>query len=913
MADESKKPPVSLEKLLPGTRRKIEEDGSLIRIIQGTVEVYAKATAANSYQQIFLLELSAGDVVFPAIDTFSMTELFLYATTETVLESGPRDYTENLCPAGIDGLRRAMRDWFGRLIELAWLKFLADRGDDMLMLWDKEEFLSSASSEEELWQEFFQHQEILSLLIGARFRLLGKKSETKLSWRREQHERLLKGAVDNLLEDDLAEEAEVISPDAKMREAVYVVRRIAAALHMQTDGIHIAEDIAKKLDQLGILRRLIQKGGMQLRLVSLEKEWYTTDCGVMLGYYGPQHEVAALLPVTAQKYQLVTQKKPEGIPVTAEVAGQIDKDAFVCYGGFPARKLKIRDLLKFMFNQCWRADYKTILMASLLGGLIPIFSPIVTETIFSDILPIQDRQGLATVTQVMMVVGFSTAGVSLVRSIAVLRISAHLDMTTEAALWNRLLSLPTKFFRDFQTGELLQRMNSLNAIKGLVTGEFVGGIFNFLFSFWSLFLMCYYSLKLTLTAIAVWLVYALVIAVIYRRVFFLQRNMIQATNKVAGQVQEIFNGLPKFRVQGAEARAYYLWSKVFGEEWKWNLKLRWQGNYNGIIGSIQPFILTMLLFYTVVYGMRETVNGVSVQTMGYAQFMGFNAAYASFNGTMIAMVSLATEIFSLKPHIDNLKPILEAEPEVNADKVDAEVLSGSIEVSHVSFAYKSDGPEVLRDISFRIRAGETVAIVGRSGCGKSTLIRLLLGFERPKTGAVYYDGQDMAELNVSSVRSQMGVVLQNGQLMSGDIFTNIVGTSSLTMDDAWLAAERAGIADDIREMPMGMYTMISEGSGNISGGQRQRLLIARALANNPAIVLLDEATSALDNRTQAIVTESLAKMHSTRVIVAHRLTTIRDADRILVMDGGNIVESGTYEELAARDGLFAKLIERQVA
>lgn len=914
MTDESKKPPVSLEKLLPGTRREIEEDGSLVRIVKGSVEVYAVATAAKSYRQIFLLELSAGELVFPAIDTFSMTKIFVYAKTEVLLETGPREFTGNLQPAGVEGLRRTMQQWFRQLIELPWLKFLADRGDDMLMLWDREELFSAAATEAELWEIFLQHQEILALLIGARFRLLAKQSDTKLSWRREQHERLLQGAVDNLLEEDaLAEEAESISTDTKMREAVYVVRRIAAALHMKTEGIHIAEDIAKKLDQLSILRRLIQKGGMQLRLISLEKNWYTMDCGVMMGYYGPKKEVAALLPVTAQKYQLVTQAKPEGIPITAEVAEQIDKDAFVCYGGFPARKLKIRDLLKFMFNQCWRDDYKTILLASLLGGLIPIFSPIVTETIFSDILPIQDRQGLATVTQVMMVVGFSTAGVSLVRSIAVLRISAHLDMTTEAALWNRLLSLPTKFFRDFQTGELLQRMGSLNAIKGLVTGDFVGGVFNFIFSFWSLFLMCYYSMKLTLAAIAVWLVYALVIAVIYRRVFSLQRNMIQATNKVAGQVQEIFNGLPKFRVQGAEARAYYLWSKVFGEEWKWNLKLRWQGNYNGIIGSIQPFILTMLLFYTVVYGMRETVNGVSVQTMGYAQFMGFNAAYGSFNGTMIAMVGLATGLFSLKPHIENLKPILEAEPEITEDKVDAEVLAGSIEVSHVSFAYKADGPEVLRDISFRIRAGETVAIVGRSGCGKSTLIRLLLGFETPKSGAVYFDGQDMAELNVSSVRSQMGVVLQNGQLMSGDIFTNIVGTSSLTMDDAWLAAERAGIADDIREMPMGMYTIISEGSGNISGGQRQRLLIARALANKPAIVLLDEATSALDNRTQAIVTQSLSQMHCTRVIVAHRLTTIRDADRILVMDGGSIVENGTYEELAAMDGLFAKLIQRQVA
>lgn len=190
---------------------------------------------------------------------------------------------------------------------------------------------------------------------------------------------------------------------------------------------------------------------------------------------------------------------------------------------------------------------------------------------------------------------------------------------------------------------------------------------------------------------------------------------------------------------------------------------------------------------------------------------------------------------------------------------------------------------------------------------------MLLGFEEPKTGAVYYDGQDLAELNVVSVRTQMGVVLQNGQLMSGDIFTNIVGTSALTMEDAWLAAKRAGIDEDIQQMPMGMYTMISEGSSNISGGQRQRLLIARALANRPAILLLDEATSALDNRTQAIVTRSLKEMHCTRILVAHRLTTIREADRILVMDAGRIVETGTYDELVAQGGLFAQLIERQVA
>ena len=255
---------------------------------------------------------------------------------------------------------------------------------------------------------------------------------------------------------------------------------------------------------------------------------------------------------------------------------------------------------------------------------------------------------------------------------------------------------------------------------------------------------------------------------------------------------------------------------------------------------------------------------------------------------------------------------METEPETDNDKLEAGQLSGEIEIRHLSFAYSDDGPEILHDINLHVAPGESIAIVGRSGCGKSTLMRLLLGFEKPKRGAVYYDDCDLNELSLASVRSQMGVVLQNGQLMAGDIFTNIVGTTALTMQDAWLAAERVGLAEDIKRMPMQMYTAISEGSGNISGGQRQRILIARSIVNNPRILLLDEATSALDNTTQTIVTRSLEAMHCTRIIVAHRLSTIRNVDRILVMEAGRIVEEGSYDELMAENGIFAQLAQRQL-
>lgn len=566
-----------------------------------------------------------------------------------------------------------------------------------------------------------------------------------------------------------------------------------------------------------------------------------------------------------------------------------------------------------MYHQCWKLDYKYILLASLIAGFVPLFTPIITETIFSDIIPIGDRQGLATITQVMMVAGFTTAAVSLVRSIAVLRITNHLDMATEAALWSRLLSLPVGFFKKYQTGELVQRMGGIDAIKSLVTGEFVSSIFNTVFSFWSIALMCYYSVRLTGVALLVWFVYFLITAFIYRRVYGFQKNAVIAANKTSGQVLQIFNGLAKFRSQGAEEQAFYLWAKCFGEEWKWNLKLRWQNNYSSIINAVQPLILTLLLYYTAIYGLEGKPLAGQQTAMSYAEFMGFQAAFSSFNATLVGMIPLAVKFFSIRPHIENLRPLLDTEPETSVDKLEAGKLSGAIEIRHLSFAYTNDGPEIIKDINLQINPGESIAIVGRSGCGKSTLIRLLLGFEKPKRGAVYYDGFDLNELSLASVRSQMGVVLQNGQLMAGDIFTNIVGTTALTMGDAWLAAERVGLAADIKVMPMQMYTAISEGSGNISGGQRQRILIARSIVNNPRILLLDEATSALDNTTQAIVTKSLEAMHCTRIIVAHRLSTIRNVDRILVMDAGKIVEDGSYDELMALNGIFAQLAQRQLA
>ncbi|MBR4641823.1 MAG: NHLP bacteriocin export ABC transporter permease/ATPase subunit [Selenomonadaceae bacterium] len=891
-------------KLSAGERFKLEDDKIFALVVSGSIEVYAVTRAEGSFRQEFLAALTEGGAAFPTFDEFEQTFMQIYAVEDSQIKIF--DFNE----VSSDELKIFMRGWFGELIKLSWLALLADKGDDTLIKWREKNFLDDA---QDLTEAFGENERIFSMLLGVRFQAEDKKFSRRVQVRSRNQMRMVDDAISNLFGEEALNYSETISRNEKIEEATFLVRRVANYFEMPTDNIKISPELTRKYDQIRILRRLMQKGNMQMRLVTLVEDWYKKDSGIFIGYYGEEKNLAAFVPTSPGNYKLVTRKFLDGIKITDEVAKKIDASAFECYGGFPARELKIFDLLKFIFKQCWIADYKTVIAVGLFSGLIPLVMPIVTETIFQDIIPILDREGLATVTQVTMVTSFTMASLGIVRTIAVLRITTRIEMSTEAALWNRLLTLPTKFFREYTSGELASRMGGMSVIKGLVSPEFIGGLFGFVFSFWSIFLMCYYSLKLTAVAIAVWFVYAIITAFIYRRVIGFNRKLIEANNKESGIIQQIFAGLSKFKEHGAEKQAYYLWSKVFGETWKWNLKLRWQGNYNMIIGSVQPFILTMALYYIAVYGMNEVgSNGQTVQGIGYAQFIAFQAAFTSFNGTLNGIIPLVGQYFAIQPQIENFRPILKEVPESVGDKVDAGVLSGAIEVSHLTFGYV-EGRDVLHDVNFKISAGENVAIVGRSGCGKSTLVRLLLGFETPKRGAIYYDGQDLSELNMPSVRTQLGVVLQNGQLMQGDIFTNIIGTNALTQEDAWEAAQAAGIATDIALMPMGMQTVISEGSKNISGGQRQRILIARALVTKPSILIFDEATSALDNRTQAIVTKSLDNLKATRIIVAHRLSTIRNCDRIIVMDAGRIVETGGFEELVAKGGIFFNLVKRQTA
>ena len=381
----------------------------------------------------------------------------------------------------------------------------------------------------------------------------------------------------------------------------------------------------------------------------------------------------------------------------------------------------------------------------------------------------------------------------------------------------------------------------------------------------------------------------------------ISRQAMELDAKNDGLSFALINGVQKIKLAGAEKRAFARWADSYAEVAELSYDPPLFLKVSSVITTAVSLLGTIVMYYLAVK------SGVSP-----SEYLAFNAAFGMVSGAFSALSGVALTVAQIRPILAMAEPILKTEPESAEGKTMVTRLGGGIELSNVCFRYREDMPWVVDGMNLKIRPGEYVAIVGRTGCGKSTLMRLLLGFEKPEKGAIYYDGRDMSKLDLRSLRRRIGTVMQTGSLFQGDIYSNIViSAPQLGLDEAWEAAELAGIAEDIRAMPMGMQTLISEGQGGISGGQKQRLMIARAVAPKPKILMFDEATSALDNKTQKQVSDALDGLKCTRIVIAHRLSTIRHCDRILVLDKGRIAEDGTYEELIAKNGLFAELVAKQ--
>ena len=648
------------------------------------------------------------------------------------------------------------------------------------------------------------------------------------------------------------------------------------------------------------LEYALRPHGIMHRAVALSEGWYKDAFGPMIAYRAEDGTPVPMFPKSFRGYWY-RDESGRKISVNAGNAGSFALEARCFYRPLPLGKIGVPDLLKYM-RQCMSAvDIGLLAGIALLVTLVGMVLPPLTKVLTGYVTTTGSYAVLWSTAAFMLCAAFSQQLLVASREIAANRILTKTSMSVASAFMMRVLSLPATFFRDYSAGELASRCSAAKAFVQLVVSNLLS------LGITAAFSLLYIVQIGQFTPVLMWPAVGVIAATVAVSLItsFLQmrvtRQQMQYAAKENGKSFALIYGVQKIKLAGAEKRAFAQWSRSYTKsaELQYNPPLFLK--VSGAVNTAVALTGAIALYYL------AASSGVTP-----SDYIAFFAAYGMVMGAFSSMAGVVKASAQIKPYLDMMKPVLEAEPEVADNKEILTGLSGRIELEDVYFRYNEGMPYVVNGMSLKIRTGEYVAIVGKSGCGKSTLVRLLLGFEKPEKGAIYYDGKDISKIDLRSLRRRIGTVTQDGTLFAESIYSNItISAPSLSVDDAWEAAEIAGIADDIRAMPMGMGTMISEGSGGISGGQKQRLMIARAVAPKPRVLIFDEATSALDNRTQKQVSEALDSLKCTRIVIAHRLSTIKNCDRILYIEGGRIVEDGTYDELIAQNGLFAELVERQ--
>ena len=718
-------------------------------------------------------------------------------------------------------------------------------------------------------------------------------------------------------DDSLNTMASVLNPRKVIpqRESTLlsVVSAVGDALGIAIRAPAKSEDLKRVKDPLEAIARASR---VRHRRVLLSGTWWKQDCGPVIGHLEEGHRPVALLRGKGHGYEIVDPKSKTKTPVNNETAQLLAPEAAVLYRRLPKSLTQPWELVKFSLQGKF-SDLLFILVLSTITTLIGMLTPMAMAMVMDKAIPDANARLLV---ELGLLLAAATLGITLfglAQGLVAIRVAIASDVVAQSAMWDRLLNLRPSFFRRFSSGDLLSRVSAVSEVTQELNGAVLQSALASLMSLLNLGLLFYYSAELALIALALAIV---VVIVTIAGGYFIRRyyrTLLELQGECFGLVVQLVNAVAKIRVAGAQRRAFSLWSARYAEQLRLILKSQRVDDCVMIFNQMLPTISTILLFW---FGIKllvantDPAAGTSglgpVMTVGI--FLAFNTALGTFISGVTSLSNTVVEMMDTFVMGQRIEPILQAEPEVKEFKADPGRLIGAVAMSHVDFRYSQEGRKILGDLSFDVDPGQFVALVGPSGSGKSTVLRLLLGFETPDAGTVEFDGQDLSGLDVTAVRRQLGAVLQSGRINTGSIFENIGAGVWISLDEAWEAAEDAGFADEIKAMPMGMYTMISEGGTNVSGGQRQRLMIARALVTKPKILLLDEATSALDNRTQAIVSASLERRKVTRLIIAHRLSTIRNANVIYVLDRGRVVDTGTFDELSGRKGLFASMMARQM-
>ncbi|MGW2116710.1 NHLP bacteriocin export ABC transporter permease/ATPase subunit [Streptomyces zhihengii] len=656
-------------------------------------------------------------------------------------------------------------------------------------------------------------------------------------------------------------------------------------------------------ERLPPVERVAAAARIRTRPVRLTGDWWRTDAGPLVGHRAASGAPVALL-WRRGRYEALNPVTGSRTRVGRDEADGFEPRATMFCRPLPDTPASLRGLARFALRGS-APDLRRLLLGGLVTVLVGALVPLATGRVLGEYVPNAETGPIVTTAVAVMIAAVVSAAYMLMQNLTILRMEGRIESTLQPAVWDRLLRLPARFFTERSTGELASAAMGISSMRRVLSGIAPVAVQSGTVGLVNVALLLWFSVPLALAAIGMLLVIATVFLVMGLWQVRGQRRLVELGNKLNNQAFQTLRGLPKLRVAAAESFAYAAWAGEFARTRELQQRVGRIRNWTGVLDAVYLPLCTLVMFML--------LAGPARGSMSAGEFLTFNAAATMLLAAVTQLTGVLVSAVAVLPMFEQVRPILDELPEVRGTGGRAGTLTGAVEARGVSFRYTGDGPAILDDVSLSIAPGEFVAVVGPSGCGKSTLLRLLIGFERPDTGAVLYDGQDLSALDRAAVRRQCGVVLQNAQPLTGSVRECISGAGSFDEDEVWAAAEMAGLADDIRRMPMGLHTMIAQG-GAISGGQRQRLMIAQALVRRPRILFLDEATSALDNENQRTVIASTRALNATRVVIAHRLSTVLDADRVLVMDAGRIVEEGRPADLLADPGgRLHALVRRQLA
>ncbi|WP_122643128.1 NHLP bacteriocin export ABC transporter permease/ATPase subunit [Luxibacter massiliensis] len=646
-----------------------------------------------------------------------------------------------------------------------------------------------------------------------------------------------------------------------------------------------------------------------IREVQLEHGWWKHDSDAMIGFLGKGHGAVALVPNGTRGYTIYNPERHDRRRVDEKIASLLEPKAYAVYAPFPNKKLTIKEMFAFSLKASEAYDWIRFCLLTLLGTFIGILLPMLTEQIYDNYIPVGSGNGLIQICAVLLACNLGNLAFTIVKNLSSLRGVSKMKNAVLAAACERLFNLPESFFRKYKSAELSDRVLQIDSMYNLISSVAIKTFISAAFSLLYLSQMHGYSPELMKFSLLMVLAVMIVVLILSFLQMKYEKQFLEDSAEANSRMYQYLSGIQKIRNAGVEDRALLEYLKPYSSAKKITLRKERITNVVDMLTVVAANAFSLFLYFQMVKNQQEL--GLILST---GQFTAFMAAFGSFSAAMMEVGTSLPQLNGIFPMLERIKPILQTLPEYTEDAELPGELTGNIEIANVSFAYDESSGMVLNDLSVHIRPGEYVGIVGASGCGKSTLMKLLLGFEKPVSGKIFYDSQDIERLDKRELRKKFGVVLQDGRLIGGSIFDNIViAAPKATLKDAERVAAQVGLADDIARMPMGMHTVVSEMGGTISGGQQQRILIARAIAGKPKVLFFDEATSALDNVTQSMVCDSLNRLHVTRLVIAHRLSTVIDCDRILVMDRGRIVEEGDFDTLMEQKGVFYELASRQMA